>query len=178
MSCANQYARDHAPTPFVVYHSLWNIMNRSFEREITLMARSEGISSGLCSQFRHLPLGMRLQVEGYEQTKKKRNGVNTGERGRMILETPVNAQRKKNLCAKLSEKWPQSWDQADKIRYSQLADIFAVALAYLLQKIRSKSRAHMLTNIKALDITLTNEHISNSWRVLWSSIQLSPRLSL
>jgi aryl-alcohol dehydrogenase-like predicted oxidoreductase len=35
---ANQYARDHALTPFVIYQGLWNVMDRSFEREILLMA--------------------------------------------------------------------------------------------------------------------------------------------
>jgi aryl-alcohol dehydrogenase-like predicted oxidoreductase len=39
---ANQYARDHALTPFIIYQGLWNIMDRSFEREILPMVRSEG----------------------------------------------------------------------------------------------------------------------------------------
>ena len=39
---ANQYARDHALTPFIIYQGLWNIMDRSFEREIIPMALSEG----------------------------------------------------------------------------------------------------------------------------------------
>ena len=30
-------------TPFVVYQGAWNVMDRSFEREIIPMARSEGI---------------------------------------------------------------------------------------------------------------------------------------
>lgn len=29
-------------TPFVVYQGAWNVMERSFEREIIPMARSEG----------------------------------------------------------------------------------------------------------------------------------------
>ena len=29
-------------TPFVIYQSTWNVMERSFEREIIPMARSEG----------------------------------------------------------------------------------------------------------------------------------------
>ena len=39
---ANQYARDNALTPFVVYQGSWNVMDRSFEREILPMTRSEG----------------------------------------------------------------------------------------------------------------------------------------
>ncbi|KAG6844597.1 hypothetical protein H0H87_005613 [Tephrocybe sp. NHM501043] len=39
---ANQYARDHALTPFSIYQGAWNVMDRDFEREIIPMARSEG----------------------------------------------------------------------------------------------------------------------------------------
>lgn len=39
---ANQYARDHGKTPFVIYQGEWSIMERSFERDIIPMARSEG----------------------------------------------------------------------------------------------------------------------------------------
>lgn len=42
VSKANQYARDHGKTPFVVYQGAWNVMERSFERDIIPMARSEG----------------------------------------------------------------------------------------------------------------------------------------
>ena len=39
---ANQYARDHGMTPFSIYQGQWNVMKRSFEREIIPMAREEG----------------------------------------------------------------------------------------------------------------------------------------
>ena len=42
VSKANQYARDHGKTPFVIYQGLWNAMKRDFEREIIPMARAEG----------------------------------------------------------------------------------------------------------------------------------------
>jgi aryl-alcohol dehydrogenase-like predicted oxidoreductase len=42
VSKANQYARDHGKSPFVIYQGAWNVMERSFEREIIPMARSEG----------------------------------------------------------------------------------------------------------------------------------------
>ncbi len=42
VSKANQYARDHALTPFSVYQGAWNVLERSFEREIIPMARAEG----------------------------------------------------------------------------------------------------------------------------------------
>lgn len=39
VSKANQYARDHGKSPFVIYQGIWNVMNRSFERDIIPMAR-------------------------------------------------------------------------------------------------------------------------------------------
>lgn len=39
---ANQYARDHALTPFSVYQGAWSVMQRDFERDIIPMARAEG----------------------------------------------------------------------------------------------------------------------------------------
>lgn len=42
VSRANQYARDHALTPFVIYQGAWNVLERSFERDIIPMARAEG----------------------------------------------------------------------------------------------------------------------------------------
>lgn len=43
VSKANQYARLTGKTPFVIYQGAWNVMERSFEREIIPMARSEGM---------------------------------------------------------------------------------------------------------------------------------------
>jgi aryl-alcohol dehydrogenase-like predicted oxidoreductase len=42
---ANQYARDHGKTPFVIYQGRWNVLDRSFEREILPMARAHGALS-------------------------------------------------------------------------------------------------------------------------------------
>jgi aryl-alcohol dehydrogenase-like predicted oxidoreductase len=42
VSKANQYARDHGKTPFVIYQGEWNVMKRSFERDIIPMVRCEG----------------------------------------------------------------------------------------------------------------------------------------
>ena len=42
VSQANQYARDHGKTPFVIYQGQWNVMQRSFERDIIPMCRAHG----------------------------------------------------------------------------------------------------------------------------------------
>ncbi|KAF9059967.1 hypothetical protein BDP27DRAFT_1430672 [Rhodocollybia butyracea] len=49
---ANQYAEGHGKTPFVVYQGKWNVMDRSFERDIIPMARSLGLAlaPGVLSQ--------------------------------------------------------------------------------------------------------------------------------
>src|SRR6202011_451214 len=44
VSKANQYARDHALTPFVIYQGLWNVMVRDFERDIIPMCIDEGLA--------------------------------------------------------------------------------------------------------------------------------------
>ncbi|KAJ3541244.1 hypothetical protein NMY22_g3959 [Coprinellus aureogranulatus] len=64
---ANQYARDHALTPFSVYQGQWSILERSFERDIIPMARDEGIALatlGCCS------LTGRFNWERTEEEKK------------------------------------------------------------------------------------------------------------
>lgn len=40
---ANQYARDHGKTPFSIYQGKWNVLERSFEREIIPMALAHGM---------------------------------------------------------------------------------------------------------------------------------------
>lgn len=55
---ANQYARDNALTPFVIYQGAWNVLERSFERDIIPMARAEGA-------FVHPQLGSDLRTHQY-----------------------------------------------------------------------------------------------------------------
>jgi aryl-alcohol dehydrogenase-like predicted oxidoreductase len=43
VSQANQYARDHGKTPFVIYQGLWNVMDRAIERDIVPMCKAQGI---------------------------------------------------------------------------------------------------------------------------------------
>ena len=42
VATANQYAKDHGKSPFVIYQGAWNVMDRSFERDIIPMARAHG----------------------------------------------------------------------------------------------------------------------------------------
>jgi aryl-alcohol dehydrogenase-like predicted oxidoreductase len=44
VSQANQYARDHGKTPFVIYQGLWNVMDRAIERDIVPMCKAQGMA--------------------------------------------------------------------------------------------------------------------------------------
>lgn len=48
VATANQYAKDHGKSPFVIYQGAWNVMARSFEREIIPMARTHGEIASTC----------------------------------------------------------------------------------------------------------------------------------
>jgi aryl-alcohol dehydrogenase-like predicted oxidoreductase len=41
---ANDYARQHCLTPFVVYQGLWNVVARDIERDIVPMCKAEGMA--------------------------------------------------------------------------------------------------------------------------------------
>jgi hypothetical protein len=73
---ANQYARDHALTPFVIYQGLWNVMDRSFEREIIPMARAEGMALAPWN----VVAGGKLRSDEEEARR-----ATTGEKGRLML---------------------------------------------------------------------------------------------
>ena len=44
VSQANQYAKDHGKTPFVIYQVAWSVLNRKLEHEVLPMCRHEGIA--------------------------------------------------------------------------------------------------------------------------------------
>ena len=48
---ANQYARDHGKTPFVIYQGLWNVMERSFERDVIQLCKAHGMFCLLASHW-------------------------------------------------------------------------------------------------------------------------------
>ncbi len=76
VSQANQYAMDHGKTPFVIYQGKWNLLDRSFEREIIPMARSLGLA---LSPWSVLAEG-KLRTDAEEQQRRE-----TGEKGRMMF---------------------------------------------------------------------------------------------
>ena len=95
VSQANQYARDHALTPFVIYQGLWNVMERSFEREIIPMARSHGLALAPWSVL----AGGKIRTDEEEERRRQ-----TGEKGRTIFgpEWERN-EREKTVCKALEK---------------------------------------------------------------------------
>ncbi|KAF9012088.1 arylalcohol dehydrogenase [Hymenopellis radicata] len=71
VSQANQYAKDHGKTPFVIYQGLWNVLDRSFEREIIPMARAQGMALAPWSVL----AGGKLRSDAEEQKEGERRGT-------------------------------------------------------------------------------------------------------
>ncbi|KAF8529580.1 Aldo/keto reductase [Hysterangium stoloniferum] len=147
VSKANQWAKDHGKTPFSIYQGKWSILDRSFERDILPMARSEGLALA--------PWGVvgrgRIMTDAEEE--RRRNG----EKGRAYPtasweRTPDEIK----VCRKLEEI---SVEIGAK-------HITAVAIAYVMHKapyvfpiIGGRKIEHLQANIEALDLTLTPAHI-------------------
>ncbi|KAJ7039438.1 NADP-dependent oxidoreductase domain-containing protein [Mycena alexandri] len=149
VSQANQYARDHGKTPFVIYQGKWNVLERSFEREIIPMARANGLALA--------PWGVigqgKFRTDAEEEERRA-----TGEKGRAL----TNPQWERN-------------DNEKKISYALekvaaevgTKSITAVAIAYVMQKvpycfpiIGGRKVEHLMANVEALDISLSDEQIA------------------
>ena len=72
---ANQYARDHGKSQFVIYQGAWNVMLRDFERDILPMARYEGMALAPWNVL----AGGKLRTDAEEERRRQ-----TGEKGRTL----------------------------------------------------------------------------------------------
>ncbi|KJA21487.1 hypothetical protein HYPSUDRAFT_41867 [Hypholoma sublateritium FD-334 SS-4] len=149
VSKANQYARDHALTPFSVYQGAWNVLERSFERDIIPMARSEGMA--LCP-FNVLAAG-KIRTDAEEEKRRQ-----TGEHGRSFR-GPWERNEKETKISRALEKI------AAEVGAKHIT---SVAIAYLMQKtpyvfplVGGRKVEHLLANLEALEITLTDAHIAS-----------------
>ncbi|KAJ3573461.1 hypothetical protein NP233_g2407 [Leucocoprinus birnbaumii] len=145
---ANAYARHHGLTPFSVYQGLWNVMDRSFEREIIPMARAEGLALAPWGVL----AGGKIRTDEEEERRRK-----TGENGRTfwIPDWERNEQQKK-VCKAL-----------EKVAAEVGAKhITAVAIAYVMHKtthvfpiIGGRKIEQLTANLEALEIRLSEEQI-------------------
>ena len=74
---ANQYAKYHGKSPFVIYQGRWCVFDRSFERDIIPMARSEGLAIapwGVLS-------GGKVRTDAEEERRRE-----SGEKGNTLFD--------------------------------------------------------------------------------------------
>ncbi|KAF9008305.1 NADP-dependent oxidoreductase domain-containing protein [Cyathus striatus] len=148
VSRANQYARDHALTPFVIYQGSWNILDRSFEREIIPMARAEGLA---LAPWNVLAAG-KIRTDAEEERRRQ-----TGEGGRTTFRPEwERTEQEKSVCKALEKV-------ADEVGAKSIT---AVAIAYVMQKtpfvfpiIGGRKVEHLKANIEALEVTLSKEQV-------------------
>lgn len=148
VSAANQYARDHGKTPFVIYQGAWNVMERSFERDIIPMARSLGLA---LAPWDVLAEG-RLRTDAEEQKR-----LASGEKGRTLTQAEwMRNDNEKKMSAALEKVAKEVGTE----------HISAVAIAYVMQKtpyvfpiIGGRKIEHLMANIEALKISLSHEQI-------------------
>ncbi|KIJ64642.1 hypothetical protein HYDPIDRAFT_175568 [Hydnomerulius pinastri MD-312] len=145
---ANQYARDYGKTPFVIYQGMWNVMERSFERDIIPMARSEGLA---LAPWNVLASGK------FRTDEEERRRRETGEKGREMMGTGWERNENEKKMSKALEK------VAKEVGAGQIT---AVAIAYLMQKtpyvfpiIGGRKVEHLHGNLEALEISLTVEQV-------------------
>ncbi|KAH9040999.1 NADP-dependent oxidoreductase domain-containing protein [Lactarius pseudohatsudake] len=148
VSKANQYAKDHGKTPFSIYQGNWSIFDRSFERDIIPMARSEGLALAPWGVL----AGGKIRTNAEEARRKE-----SGEKGRTILTSDwERTPEEKKVCDVLEEIGKEVGTES----------ITSIAIAYHLQKlpyvfpiIGGRKVEQLKDNVTALDISLSAEQI-------------------
>ncbi|ESK90213.1 putative aryl-alcohol dehydrogenase [Moniliophthora roreri MCA 2997] len=145
---ANQYAKDHSKTPFVVYQGEWNIMQRSFERDIIPMARDFGMALAPWGVL----AGGKLRTDAEEQKR-----LDSGEQGRKVFSSEWKRNDAEVKVSRALEK------VANEVGAKSIT---SVAIAYVMQKtthvfpiIGGRKVEQLQQNLEALDITLSAEQI-------------------
>ncbi|KAF8465894.1 Aldo/keto reductase [Gautieria morchelliformis] len=152
---ANQWAKCHGKTPFCIYQGKWSILERSFERDIIPMVKSEGLALA--------PWGVmgqgKLMTDEEERLRKE-----SGDGGRAFAtlrweRTPDDV--------KVSHKLEEIAKEVGT------KHITAVAIAYVLHKapyvfpiIGGRKVEQLHANLEALDIKLTPAQIKAMEEVL------------
>ncbi|KAE9404737.1 Aldo/keto reductase [Gymnopus androsaceus JB14] len=154
VSQANTYAREKGKTPFVIYQGQWNIIERSFERDIIPMARSLGLA---LAPWGVLASG-KLRTDAEEERRRT-----TGENGR-----PSNGNWERN---ENEVKMSHALEKVAKDIGAK--SISAVAIAYVMHKtpyvfpiIGGRKVENLVDNLEALSISLSDEQIQELENVL------------
>ncbi|KZP16089.1 arylalcohol dehydrogenase [Athelia psychrophila] len=147
VSQANQYAKDHGKTPFSIYQGKWNVMSRSFERDIIPMARSQGMALAPWEVL----AGGKFRTDEEEEARRA-----SGENGRAMV-GPWERTEDEKIMSRALEK------VAKEVGAAHLS---AVAIAYIMQKttyvfpiLGGRKVSHLKGNIEALSISLSKEQM-------------------
>ncbi|EAU83400.2 arylalcohol dehydrogenase [Coprinopsis cinerea okayama7 len=147
---ANEYARRTGKTPFVIYQTMYSIMERSAERDILPFVRDEGMAFA--------PFGVLAggKIRSDEEEERRRQ---TGEKGRIMPWTGgwERTPEEKAVC-----------DALEKVKTEVGANsLNAVAIAYVMHKaqfvfpiVGGRKPEHLTSNIEALEISLSDEQMA------------------
>ncbi|KLO07373.1 Aldo/keto reductase [Schizopora paradoxa] len=148
VSQANTYAKMAGKTPFVVYQGMWNVMARDLERDVIPMCRSLGLAIAPWNVVG----GGRLRTDEEEERRRQ-----SGEKGRTMLSPNWERTESEKKISRALEKIGKEVGTEH---------ITAVAIAYVMQKtthvfpiIGGRKVEHLLANIEALSISLSDEQI-------------------
>jgi len=143
---ANEYARAHGLSQFVVYQGEWSCMKRDFERDILPMCHAEGMG---IVPWGVIAGGRFMTAAQLEKRLKEGGSLRFGQN--------ELSENEKKMSAALEKV-------ADDV--GGHASLVNVAISYCLHKqayvfplIGGKKVEHLKDNIKALDIKLTPEQI-------------------
>jgi len=135
VSKANQYARDHALTPFCVYQGEWSIAKRDFERDIIPMCKDEGMGFAVWGALG----GGRFKTEEEIAEMEK-----SGEKGRQQRRPTTETEKKVTKIM-------------DKLAKQKGTSITGIALSYVMQRtpyvypiVGGRKISHLQDNIDAL----------------------------
>ncbi|KAK7055186.1 Aldo/keto reductase [Favolaschia claudopus] len=155
VSEANRYAKDHGKTPFVIYQGRWNVLERSFERDIIPMCRAHGLALAPWDVLG----GGKFRTDAEEDERRR-----TGEKGRTIFQPNWERNEDEKKISYALEK------VAGEVGTKSLT---AVAIAYVMSKvpycfpiIGGRKVEHLTANIESLDISLSSEQIAYLERIV------------
>ncbi|TFK27870.1 arylalcohol dehydrogenase [Coprinopsis marcescibilis] len=147
---ANEYARRTGKTPFVIFQTMYNIIERSAERDILPFVRDEGMAF---APFGVLASGrLRSSAEEERRQQSGENGRPAGLSGAGWKRSP----EEKAVC-----------DALEKVQAEVGAkSLTAVAIAYVMHKaqfvfpvVGGRKPEQLEANIEALEISLTAEQM-------------------
>ncbi|KAI0301755.1 aryl-alcohol dehydrogenase [Multifurca ochricompacta] len=128
-------------SPFVIYQGPWSIFDRSLERDILPMVRSEGLA---LAPWGVLGAG-KVRTDEEEERRKS-----SGENGRTLMSPNwERTDQERKVCLVLKEI----------AKEVGVESITAVTIAYHLLKAHMSSPSSLRENLQALDISLTPEQI-------------------